>query len=712
MIKVLFIPTNSKDSNRVSFTEEMRAIKGRLRSPGTRQRFSFDQGWALTIDGLRNTFESFRPNIIHITGQGNSERRIHLQNTMGQDILINPKTLGSILSILKGDIRCVVLNACVTLEQAQEIYRAVGCVIGVPSTLTEKLSISFCTSLYKLFSEGMNIRDAFSLASHELDLERLDKGSWPLLLISTEVDKGSLYLEKRKRTQKTSGVDPSFSTLDFGAPAAERDINKGLKDYFVESDTFRRVSSGEKFIILGNRGSGKSAIFKITAERERDAGNLVIELSPEDYSYEMLSTLMAREQSGAWVKYGAYAAAWKYLIYVLVMKELTQSRSNLKTGAASEIYAYLRDNHKGFQGNPIAVLISYLKRMEGSKLGAYEASLKSRELTKLYRLEEIYSLLPAVKELCDEQRVLVLVDELDRGWDASEDAKAFVAGLFQAVVSINELTPNLRVFVSLRMELYDSIPSLYEDAQKYRDVMEIISWDETSLFQLIAKRIRHTVPGLASSSDTESWNSVFAETLDYRQAKSFNYLVDRTLFRPREMILLCTIALEESRKSQIWPIDYPVITKAELVYSEDRTKDIVAEYRFQYPGLMSIFDAFRGRPYTMSRDELEQICFSITTGDYGVERSANWAIEQDPEYLIETLWRIGFLRAQAVGGVKGVRRSGSSYIGSYQVSSLNLRNIPRFQVHSMFRAFLGLKESRDVPQGSTSNTEGFRSGAN
>ena len=70
---------------------------------------------------------------------------------------------------------------------------------------------------------------------------------------------------------------------------------------------------------------------------------------------------------------------------------------------------------------------------------------------------------------------MVLVDELDRGWDSSEDARAFVSGLFQACVSMNEVRPNLRVYVSLRQELYDDIPALYEDAQKYRDLLETIS---------------------------------------------------------------------------------------------------------------------------------------------------------------------------------------------------------------------------------------------
>lgn len=111
-----------------------------------------------------------------------------------------------------------------------------------------------------------------------------------------------------------------FSTLTLGAPAAERDINQGLADYFVESQAFRRVAEGPKRIVLGNRGTGKSAIFKILAERRRKAKLAVVELAPEDYSYEMLSTVLASEAEGAWAKHGAYAVAWKYLIYVSVMK--------------------------------------------------------------------------------------------------------------------------------------------------------------------------------------------------------------------------------------------------------------------------------------------------------------------------------------------------------------------------------------------------------
>ncbi len=404
---------------------------------------------------------------------------------------------------------------------------------------------------------------------------------------------------------------------------------------------------------------------------------------------------MAKESEGSWAKQGAYAAAWKYLIYVLVMKEVTKSGPKLKTGAAAKIYNYLRDRFQGEQNNPIAVLLSYLKRMEGIKIGSYEASIKTKQLTDLYRLEEVTGLIPSLNELCGKRCVVVLVDELDRGWDASEDAKAFVAGLVQAALAINDQHDGLCVFVSLRKELYDSIPSLYEDAQKYRDVMETVSWDEDSLLSLAAKRIRHTVPATISFSDQDCWNAVFAETLQYRKTKSFNYVVDRTLYRPREIIQFCTDSLSEARPISAFPIDYHVISQCEVLYSSERAKDIAAEYRFQYPGLQSVFEAFRGRAYSWLRSDLEHFCLQMSLGEVKLDKAAKWVLDQDPDFMLDVLWRIGFLRAHAVGGIKALRRSGSQYLGPHQVDTLSLHNIERFTVHQMFRAGLGMKESKE-----------------
>src|SRR6056297_2122569 len=108
--------------------------------------------------------------------------------------------------------------------------------------------------------------------------------------------------------------------LNFGKLAAEREIENGLKNYFVETGAFVRLRDGERTILLGNRGSGKSAIVKMLSEYYKQKNYIVVELLPEDYSYEMLQKSSITKEEGEWLKASAYTAAWKYLIYVTAMK--------------------------------------------------------------------------------------------------------------------------------------------------------------------------------------------------------------------------------------------------------------------------------------------------------------------------------------------------------------------------------------------------------
>ena len=483
--------------------------------------------------------------------------------------------------------------------------------------------------------------------------------------------------------------------LDFGAPAAERDIGCGLETYFVESPAYQRVRSGAKTIILGNRGSGKSAIFKVLASRERASGSQVIELAPEDYSYELLGSTMAAANAGSWAKHGAYAAAWKYLIYVLIMKEVTRKGGKGTTGA---IYKYVRDNYPNPQMGKLSLLVSYLKRLEGIKLGPFKASFKASELDRLYKLEEINHLLPQLRDVLGRQRVVVFVDELDRGWDSSEDAKAFVSGLFQACVSINEIHDNLRVYVSLRQELYDDIPALYEDAQKYRDLLETISWTEESLLKLIAKRIRHcaqengtNLQTLDQAGDSACWNAVFATPHGHPPNNSFRYMVDRTLLRPREIIQFCTETVELARERAVGlPLPYAAIGWTERAYSAERAKDIAAEYRYQYGGLLTVFDAFRGRSQILDRDDVELLCLELATGEIRTTGTASWLPDRDPDEVIEILWSVGFLTARPAAENRTERGDRGAFLGVHQIQHLNLAAVQRFQVHPMFRAYLGV----------------------
>jgi hypothetical protein len=481
------------------------------------------------------------------------------------------------------------------------------------------------------------------------------------------------------------------TSINFGALAAERDVREHLSQYFVPTESYQRLRDGKKILALGYRGTGKTAILKMIGEHERARHSVVIESAPEDYAYELLPAALLPEVRSAWAKRGAYASAWKYFLYVLAMKTVS-STGGLLTGAAERIYNYVRDHHQTAM-NPVAMFISYLKRLERIRIGGVEASLKPRGLEHLYRLEQINSLLDDLNEMTSHRRVVILVDEADRGFDASEDATAFLAGLFQAAVSIDARTPNIRVLMSLRRELSDVIPALNDDPQIVSEAIELIDWNEQQLLELVARRITASLsPGRARSAPT-AWSAFVAATLRPRPGTSFDYVVDRTLYRPRDMIQFClTIQSKAVEMGASLPLNSAIIREAERSYSEARTKGIAVEYGVPYPGLGDVLETFRGHAPTLDRAELELHCLDITVGARKVALAATWYVNADPHQLIEVLWRVGFIRAEVPRRPNRRRPRAPAYLGSHQAWSLNLRDSLRFEIHPMFRAYLEIRD--------------------
>lgn len=483
--------------------------------------------------------------------------------------------------------------------------------------------------------------------------------------------------------------------VKFGRLAAEREIDEGLRKYFLETGAFVRLRDGEKSILLGNRGSGKSAIIKMLSDYYKQKGCLVIELLPEDYSYEMLKKTSISKNEEKWIKVSSYTAAWKYLLYVIAMKLYIQNINTVVKSNAKPIYDYIRKNHKGYdkQSN-WGILTNYIKRIEGIKIGTYEAGIKTKQLQELYKLEDINNLLPSLKMLTKRKPIIFLIDELDKGWDASDEAQAFIGGLFQASVTLNQLSEKFKVIISLRKELYDNIPLLYEDYQKYNDMFEIIEWNRDNLFELITKRIGFSLPLTKEKTNIEKWNTVFLNQI--QGEKTFDYIINRTLNRPRELIQFCIDSKERAEEIRADKIDINAIVSSEVKYSDKRTKDIAMEYKFQYPNILSVFEIFRGKDSIICRNDLEQLILSNLKKGNVIRDCDSWLTNQTEEFLITVLWQIGFLKIHTTCyNINGEFKKG--FYGINETNQSNIGNVENFMIHPMFRMYLGVIDSKVSP---------------
>jgi hypothetical protein len=488
-----------------------------------------------------------------------------------------------------------------------------------------------------------------------------------------------------------------IQSLNLGSDSAERDIDVGLAEYFYQNDTYNRFLNGRKTILVGNRGTGKSAIFKYIATTEHKKGNLVIELSPEEYSYELLSDYLRSEQEGSWGKQSAYAVAWQYLLYNLIFKKISETKRGLLLGAQKNIYNYISNSDIAPETSSIGILVNYLKRIERIKVEALEGTLRAKDLQSLYDLEDIKTLLPSLNNVLKNTRITVLIDELDKGWDNSDDAKYFVAGLFQASQKINLINSNLRVNISIRQELFENIPQIYEDAQKIREDVEIIRWGQNELLELIARRIAHSFPEAANLPAIKRWKAVFVSKIPEGDVESLDYIINRTQLRPRELLQFCKLCVECSNYSLVAQrIDGRAIAAAEETYSEQKTRDLASEYRFQYPFLLDVFEAFRGKRTYYNKEEIDYLLLSMACGEIDVDRAANWVLETDYLEIKQMLWKIGFLKALVPRSESNAQghsaKTGGTYLGHYELPTVNLENIEKFRVHPACTKFLHLQD--------------------
>jgi hypothetical protein len=187
LIKILFLAANPSDTTRLRLDEESRAIDLALRQTEFRDRFDIKQHWAIRVADLQGYLLRHRPDIVHFSGHGSESGEIIVEDHEGNRRPISSRALSGLFSILKDNIRCVVLNACYSESQAHAIADHIECVVGMSESISDSAAISFAAAFYQALGFGRDVKTAFELACLQIDLESLDEQYIPKLL-STKSD--------------------------------------------------------------------------------------------------------------------------------------------------------------------------------------------------------------------------------------------------------------------------------------------------------------------------------------------------------------------------------------------------------------------------------------------------------------------------------------------------------------------------------------------
>jgi len=181
-IKILFLAANPEDTSQLRLDEEMRGIDQALRQSEFRDKFDIKQHWAVRVIDLQGYLLRHKPDIVHFSGHGSASNEIILEDLDGNSQIVSSLALSQLFSVLKDNIRCVVLNACYSEQQAQAIAKNIDCVIGMSKAIGDSAAISFAVAFYQALGYGRGVKTAFDLGCVQINLESLAEQDIPKLL--------------------------------------------------------------------------------------------------------------------------------------------------------------------------------------------------------------------------------------------------------------------------------------------------------------------------------------------------------------------------------------------------------------------------------------------------------------------------------------------------------------------------------------------------
>jgi hypothetical protein len=186
----------------------------------------------------------------------------------------------------------------------------------------------------------------------------------------------------------------------------------------------------------------------------------------------------------------------------------------------------------------------------------------------------------------------IVIDDLDEQWAEDELRYRLIRALIEVVKRFRSVRC-VKILVALRADLLDTVLSATRDSgfqeEKFDDFFLKIRWTDAQLKQIINLRVEELAKRKYTSASVGFYD-IFPKQV--RRLDTLDYMVRRTLKRPRDIILFANNVLEEaSGRTEVSP---SIVQDAERAYSVGRFNSLAQEWSDTYPQLSAHLDFLKG----------------------------------------------------------------------------------------------------------------------
>jgi hypothetical protein len=181
--KVLLLAANPRGTATLRLQEEERLIKEQLRLAGYGNIPIFSSGATRPRD-IQQAMLDARPQILHFSGHGAGTEGLVFEDENGGARPVSGEALGKLISIFskRYPVECVVLNACFSRVQAEQILPYVDYVVGMGSEINDRAAVEFVVGFYKALGAGEPYEFAYELGCNAIQLAGIPEHLVPVIL--------------------------------------------------------------------------------------------------------------------------------------------------------------------------------------------------------------------------------------------------------------------------------------------------------------------------------------------------------------------------------------------------------------------------------------------------------------------------------------------------------------------------------------------------